>query len=1153
VVDRVLSPEEIPDTLLELLASGTIAPSPPTAGALEETGVETILRLLRDAYGIDFGSYKPSTIVRRTQRRAELARIPSLERYAARLAADPAELDLVYKDLLIGVTRFFRDAGAFERLGRDVLPTVVREVRPGEEMRVWVAACATGEEAYSVAMVLREAMEAEGRTVPVKIFATDVHQDSLRTASLGIYDPPALVDVSAERRAKFFTRRDNRFQVTPELRAMVVFAPHNVLKDAPFTNLDLVTCRNLLIYFEPPAQRKVLGVFHFGLKRQGVLFLGPSETPGDLADELDVVDQHWKIFRKRRDVRLAPDVRLPGVGRYGRMRPGLPMAPLTPAVTDPTLLGAYDALLDELMPPCFLVGSRRELVHSFGGASRHLKVRDGRMTNDIADMLDGDLRVAVIGALQRVFVEHAPVVYRGMRLETAAGEHIVDVTARPIRNRRTGDVCALVTLTELAPSPEPRPTGEVFHVEQASRDHLVAIETELKYTRENLQATIEELETSNEELQATNEELVAANEELQSTNEELHSVNEELHTVNSELQRKITELIELNADMDHLQASTEVHTLFVDQRLCIRKFSPHIAATFNLLPHDVGRSIEVFTHTLDHSSLVQDIRRVAAGGPPFEGHLRDAAGRCYLVRILPYRRGTVVDGAVLTLIDVTALRAAEAESARMQMLLASIVHNSPNQIFIKDLDRRYVLADDTFRAMAGADPIGHVASEVFPAAVASALSAGEDDVLERGTVTETEVTLPGPEGPLTYLSVKFPLRDPAGVVSGVGGINTDVTGLKRAEREARDAVAGRDRFLATLSHELRNPLGAILHAASLLEREDLGEAAARWQRVVADGARHTARLLEDLLDVARVAQDKMTIDRAPLDLRDVVPAAVEAVAATVAAKRLTLTTKLGDTPIVVRGDAARLRQVVTNLLVNATRYTEPEGRVDVTLAREGSSAVLKVTDTGVGIAPEMLDRVFEPFVQAHAPGARARDGGIGVGLSVVRHVVSLHEGTVSAASAGPSRGSELVVRLPLTDELPPKASAAVPEAPAGLRVLLVEDDVHGREGLERLMKMDGVDVVAVGSGEEALEAFARRLPDAVLLDIGLPGIDGHEACRRLRAMPGGASVALIALTGFGQESDRAATRQAGFDEHVTKPIDVDDVYAVLARVKKQRA
>ena len=373
-----------------------------------------------------------------------------LNDYVKRLEENSLELNHLYKDLLIGVTRFFRDHEAFHRLESDVIPAALATIPPDEEFRAWVAGCATGEEAYSLAILLLERMEAMHRREKAKIFATDVHRASLDFASLGVYSEAALAEVSPERMARHFVRKGDGYQVSQELRQMVVFAPHNIIKDAPFTKLDLISCRNLVIYFQPLAQKKAMSLFHFGLKTGGILFLGPSESPGELSDEFDHLDAHWKIYRKRRDVRLPADLRLPlSIADSGLRPTGIPPLPHLSQV-DTHLVGVYDAILDEHMPPSLLVDENRALVQSFGGASRYLRLRDGRLSTDLLDMVDTDLRMALAGALQRACKDAAPIVYKGLRVHLADGQRLVNLTVKPIRNRRSSRLYALVSIEELA-------------------------------------------------------------------------------------------------------------------------------------------------------------------------------------------------------------------------------------------------------------------------------------------------------------------------------------------------------------------------------------------------------------------------------------------------------------------------------------------------------------------------------------------------------------------------------------------------------------------------------------------------------------------------------------------------------------------------------
>jgi two-component system, chemotaxis family, CheB/CheR fusion protein len=1149
VADFVLPVEEMPQTLLRCvhhpLAEGT-GQGPVTAPE-RETAMDTIYRLLRDRYGIDFAYYKPNTVARRTERRLMLNQSLDLEDYVKRLVESPDELNLLYRDLLIGVTRFFRDREAFERLEKDILPEALSSIPPDEEFRAWVAGCATGEEAYSLAILLLECMEKMQRPMQAKIFATDVHRASLDFASQGIYREAALEEMGPERVARHFVRKGDGFHVSQELRQMVVFAQHNIIRDAPFTKLDLISCRNMIIYFQPLAQRKAISLFHFGLKTGGVLFLGPSESPGELADEFDHLEAHWKIYRKRRDVRLPADLRVPLSIADTRLRPtGVPPLPHTSQV-DANLLGVYDALLDDHMPPSFLVDENRALVQSFGGASRYLHLRDGRVSNDVLDMVDTDLRMALSGALQRATRATTPTVYKGLRVSLGDCQRLVNITVKPIRNRRSSRLYALISLEEIAESV--KPDAREIDFRQASDEQLQSLESELRYTKENLQATIEELETSNEELQATNEELVASNEELQSTNEELHSVNEELYTVNAEYQKKIAELTELNADMDNLLASTEVHTVFLDRDLTIRKFTPKIAEQFNLLPQDVGRRIDIFVHHVRYEPLVKELRQVLETAEPFEREVQDGQGRWFLMRILPYKSGNVVSGVVLTLIDIGSLKRAEARAGANERQLAGILENSPTLVAVKDLEGRYMVANQAFRSFFGLDGreiIGKTDFEVFVADLAATLAAGDSAVLNAGTVMNVEKVLPHSDGPRAYLSVKFPIRDETGRLHSIGVVKTDVTLLKAAEARAREAVDQRDRFLAMLSHELRNPLSAILNAAQLLQGKRMDElGAAESCRVIDRQAQHMARLLDDLLDVSRITQQKIAIRKEPIDLAPLIEQTIEATRPMIDAHRHVVEFEHPAGPLCIEGDRVRVSQIIENLLTNAAKYTPDGGRISVSLCREGGRILIKVQDNGRGIPPDMLESVFGLFVQSDNTLDRA-GGGMGVGLTLLRSLVELHGGSIAAHSDGPGKGSEFLVSFPPSSqrEMPCEMPPALPPS-TGTRVLIVEDNPDGREMLKSLLELDGFEVSVAENGAAGLEAFRRQRPSVALIDIGLPGLDGYQVAREVRADPENRSVRLIALTGYGRPEDHEKVIAAGFDAHLVKPVLVEDLYPLL--------
>jgi two-component system CheB/CheR fusion protein len=1159
VADHVAPPEAMPNILIDAIRGHRAAAASDAAEAAAEPaaagmGFEPVYRMLQDEFGLDFTHYKPSTVTRRIERRLGLARSLDLDEYLRQLRSERAELDALYRDLLIGVTAFFRDPEAFALIENQVLPGLLSQASNDSPLRLWVAGCATGEEAYSLGIVVQDVLSRLGER-PVKIFATDVHRGSLDRAAMAVYDAQSVANVSPQRLERYFIPAGDSYQVAPDLRQMVVFAQHDVIRDAPFTRIDLVTCRNLLIYLQPAAQQRVLSFFHFSLRQGGVLLLGPSEGLGPLARGFEVVDKRWQLYRKHGEVRTP-------VGTHRRVmtppEPRLTAVPQTPPGSRRSLahlIATYDALLEEAMPPSLLVSETGELVQAFGGASRFLTLRDGRQGLEVLDLVGSELKMVLLGALKKAMADSAATVYKGVRAGADGGEDLYRVTVRGVRSREGGPRHALISFEPMEASAAPPRAQTEVELDQVSRQQLAALESELGHTKESLQAAIEQLETSNEELQASNEELQASNEELQSTNEELQSVNEELYTVNAEYQRKISELTELTNDMDNLLASTDVGTIFLDAELRIRKFTPQVAATFSLVPHDVGRSIEAFAHKMDHPELVQDLKRVLATGQSIERDLAEVLGRSYFLRILPYRAKGTIAGVVLTLIDVTGLKAAEDALFHERYLLNSLLRTFPDAIYFKDAAGRFIRVNQPMAARLGlahpAEAVGRTAFDIADRDMALALHRDDEAVLRSGA-SQHGLLQPrlGRDGSADSCDIvtRLPLQDRNGAIVGIIVIFRDVTEQKRGEAKITEAVRRRDQFLAMLSHELRNPLGAIVTAASTLHvAEPGGPMNGRAMDVISRQSRQMARLLDDLLEASRVTQNKIDLRKEVVDLGAIAREAADAIRAEMDERGLEFATHIDSGPMGVYGDPARLQQIHANLLSNAAKYTQRGGHVELRVRRDGADAVASVKDDGMGIGAEMVDSIFDLFVQGSRTLDRA-SGGLGVGLTLVRSLVTMHGGTVTAHSDGEGRGSEFVVRLPLatrTAEFPLPSVGTAPLAGAGARILVVEDNADSRDVLCALLQQAGFDCRTAATGRIGLEMLDEFRPAVVILDLGLPELDGLEVARQIRARPNHAAVRLIALTGYGQAADRAATLQAGFDAHLVKPAQAERLLALL--------
>jgi two-component system CheB/CheR fusion protein len=1165
VVDHAHAPRDLARVLCGLPPSEA---SPDASPLADDPAMDAVLRLLRDHFGIDFSLYKTTTVGRRIQRRVDLLRIAHLQGYVDQLRADPDELNALYQDLLIGVTQFFRDPDAFERLEREVIPELVDKLAPDEELRVWVAGCATGEEAYSLAMLFWEAFDQRERPIRIKILATDVHQASLEHAGAGVYGEDQLQFVTPRRLARFFTRRSSGYQVSQDLRQLIVFARHNVTKDAPFTKMHFISCRNLLIYFQPQPQRTVMSLFHFGLASGGVLFLGASETPGALSDEFVSIDDHWKIYRKRRDVQLLSQLRLPLHRQPVRapVMPGLYGVTRTHA-PDPLILETYDQLLDRFMPPGFLIDEDHVLVDSFAGAEKLLKVRRRRPSSNLLELLDDDLRAVVSGAIQRAIKDRAPVAYSGVRIpdDTRA-----TLTAEPLVHPRTGARHVLVTFRPSAPAPDDAPAALPITPSEASREHLDTLESELAYTRETLQATIEELETSNEEMQATNEELVASNEELQSTNEELHSVNEELYTVNAEYQQKIAELKELNTDMAHLLEGTDVGTVFLDRELRIRRFTSRIARVFRIQPFDIGRRISDFSHNIVRPKLIEEIEQVRATGQVIEDEVRDRAAVPYFLRILPYRTARdgagdpdEIDGVVLTLTDISALDRARAHLAE----LSAIVESSEDAIIGNTLDATITTWNR------GAERLyGYPASEAIGQHLTMLAQEGREAELapllaqlaQGETIEHVRALSRDRDGGHVEVSTTLsPIHGRTGEIAGISAIGRDISPLLAVQREleagqrriesllgqAEENARRREQFIAMLSHELRNPLAAVMNATALIKRPPDGEAIGRAQAVIDRQARHMKRLLDDLLDVSRITRGKFQLLDEDLDLRDPIEAAIESTSPLFHERGVKLEASVPHQELPMRGDTNRLIQVVVNLLSNAANYSPRASTVRLVVTSEQGTAVLRVIDHGVGIESELQSKIFDLFVQSEQRLDRSR-GGLGVGLSLARNIVELHGGSIEVQSDGPGKGSDFKVTLPLRAAHPAQRDtpAAAPRSPR-CRIVLVDDQADSREMLRMLLESRDHVVIDVEDGPSAIEVITREKPDVAFIDIGLPAMNGYEVAQRLRGVRALDDVLLVALTGYGAPGDVLAARNAGFDEHLIKPAELAKLEKILATRK----
>lgn len=699
LVDAILPPEELGPRLLEHIHQLPHAKIrvPVLSAEIDQDGAhEEVMHLLQHSGGINFREYKPATVMRRMERRMQVRQTPDLLNYVRLLGADRGELATLRRELLIPVTSFFRDPEAFEALADTAVKAIVSDRPDNQPIRVWAPGVATGEEAYSLAILFAEAFERARRWPNFKLFATDVEPQNVEVGGAGVFSEAITAEISPERLEQFFLRRGNHFVVKTEIRQSIVFARHNLLDDPPFTRMDLVSCRNLLIYFRPEAQERALRRLQYALAPGGFLFLGPSETLANLQTDFTAVSSKHKIYRILRHVALPLEAAAAPLSRNAlaanKSRPGIRMHGI--ASDAATIEAAQHLLLRSYAPTSLLLNQRHDLVHVFGDVGHYLRIGEGTATLDLAKLLPNSLVAIAKALLYKAERDRLPLRsdLLGLPLSDQSTERL-RLVARPV-DPPQGEPHLLLSFETEPPLDQPgegETQGsrglaagadtdvaiETLSLDRETAQRLETLERELAATRESLQATIEELETANEELQATNEELMASNEELQSSNEELQSVNEELYTVNAENQEKIEILNRLNADLDGMAKAASIATVFVDSQLRLTRFTPEATTLFKIRDVDLGRSIDDFTNLLRYPEFIAELRRTIDSGEMLEHEIEAANRRHYLVRVLPYAvHSGEARGAVATFVDVTTLRDAE----RFQAVLDAL----PEQVAVLD-------------------------------------------------------------------------------------------------------------------------------------------------------------------------------------------------------------------------------------------------------------------------------------------------------------------------------------------------------------------------------------------------------------------------------------------------------------------------------------
>ncbi len=665
LADIVAPVEELPGKIIAFLHHVPLIARPGLA--LEdkaESGLEKVVILLRAKTGHDFSLYKKTTVYRRIERRMGIHQIDRIASYVRFLQENPQELELLFKELLIGVTSFFRDPEAWEHLKNEAIPALLAGRPPSQALRAWVAGCATGEEAFSLAIVFREAMETHkpaGNTT-LQIFATDLDRDAVEKAREAVFPANIAADVSAERLGRFFVKVERGYQVGKSIREMVIFAPQNLIMDPPFTKLDILSCRNLLIYLTPELQKKLLPLFHYSLNPGGFLFLGNAETIGNFTDLFAPPAGKARLYRRLGSALRAEPVAFPAA--FVSPVPDAPPKALKPAANLQSL--ADRVLLQCYSPAAVLINNKGDILYISGRTGKYLEPAAGKTNWNIFAMAREGLRNELTGVLQKALRQKGAATLRNVVVRTNGGTQAVDLTVQPLEEPEELRGSVMIVFADVATPPETKPAGKTQRG-PARNAPVAEMEREIEQLRQELRTTREEMQTSQEELKSTNEELQSTNEELTTSKEEMQSMNEELQTLNNELQVKVDDLFRTSSDLRNLLDSTDIATLFLDNALCVRRFSSQTTKITQLIAGDVGRPITDITSDLFYTELGEDVRQVLRTLGSAEKQVATRDGRWFTARILPYRTlENKVDGVAITFVDITVSKTLEAELRKAQ-------------------------------------------------------------------------------------------------------------------------------------------------------------------------------------------------------------------------------------------------------------------------------------------------------------------------------------------------------------------------------------------------------------------------------------------------------------------------------------------------------
>ncbi|WP_081210162.1 chemotaxis protein CheB [Salegentibacter sediminis] len=1008
LVDYVLPVEKMGQELKNFISAPSILNFKDGDISVDENELDKILRFVDEKTGLDFREYKRATLARRISRRINVCKCESLSDYHLYLQENQGEVDILYREFLIGVTKFFRDDKVWEVLRSKVIPELVASKEDGDVLKVWDVGCSSGEEAYSFAMVINEEIDKQNKRIELKIFATDISEKHLEIGSRGFYPESIVADVDNDLLLKYFVSKANGYRIVDKLRRMVVFSRHNIIKNPPFSKMDMAVCRNLLIYFQPGIQNKALNMLHYSLVKDGFLVLGTSESVYNQKNNFTVINRTAKIYKNLHpSKRLKSEISEPSQLSNIKSQKSKPRPKTRPNIS-PLKIKLKEELNDAIMEnfggASVLLDSDYNVLHAIGEFRKYAKMPAVGFSINLLEMLDGDLKYILQTSLKKAKNESKKVKYPSATFETNGEKKAVDIIIKPYLDRKLdNDASYVIIFIEKEILEVDLEKLDKVSLTKRTKEYVSSLEEELKHTKEELNISLEEIETSNEELQAANEELLASNEELQSTNEELQSVNEEINTVNAENLQKVEDLAALNSDINNLLESTEIGTIFLDTDLKIRKFTPAIKDHFNLIASDEGRPIDHFTASMGKNNLISRCERVLRTGKILEKRVTTRSGNQYLRRISPYIDSKdIISGVVITFIDISSIEKSRSKLEASEKRFKTFYEEDPVLHITVDPQSALILqCNNTAVRELGYDSkdelIGKLVYDLYDEEAQMKALKSNKEFQQTGELKNIEQDMLKKSGELLPVILSATAeKDEQDKVITIRYTCVDISAQKKAEeklkRQKADLVRANgdlEQFVSILAHDLQEPLSTIKFGSDVLEKvysKNLDEKGQNYLSYIKAASTRLAEQIKALLEHSRIGRNG---EKKLVDMKEV----VEVVKYDLGKRIKETKAKIhsGKLPK-LKGYEIELRLLFQNLIGNAIKYTPKDRNPEIRISafKEGKFWVFSIMDNGMGISDEDRKNIFTIFNRVNKQDSE----GTGVGLAHVKKIIELHDGSI---------------------------------------------------------------------------------------------------------------------------------------------------------------